>query len=1562
MNFLNNQLNSTNDRVFEINGRLVVKKTMWTKGGTEFMNGATFSIESTHGCYQQIINRNICFVNQKTLAFLSGKHIVIQDIISQKQQIIMKNLDDSEVSCMNHYQKNENSTIKIALGFKAQAKKMAQAKIYKSKKNIQQNFIHNHLPAQTGIIDIGFIFQSKVFITLAENTEQKESYVNIWKSKDESYVCNQTVDFCLTKAIASPLSQDEFFIFNSKRVYLWHYDIQNGKLNFQKLQLNIIGSKQEQIIDIAFLHDTPYNGIITNQNYLYFSKSNNLIQSIQLLANFQNYSSECKCISSVKKGFAIGFQGNFNGVHLYRQSQADEELIFEREIQVEKMAYDISKQKILSTTQIMCDKDETYLILGIIYNKRESNMQQFKKQKEFALNIGDTDPSNQGEQSAQTQKQNMLRIQDLKQKQAQELKNSTLLRRIDFLIFDFQQLKEEFNYKYFQNSFTPVFNCGVLKGAIVDMSICHSKNIIVLISEDKQFLVFEFNQKQGCYKCSFIQSFSDQLYSVSIHPLFIQVAIGLKEELKVLYLVNSEMKQIYSELTKQCFAVRYNQSGNILAAANYQNICMYNPYSFEILYILNSLNSGAINQLKWFNQDQILVSSCVLGSVQCWNLSRKQKMIDHTSKAGVKFTMVAYDPDYDLVIKCTIDNKVKLFSDKGQTLLYDMDIQPITFTYVQIVKEMSIVLFGTNLGTVRMYLWPFDISLKAQEFLEIPIHQGEVRCLNISRDFLYMCSGSIDGDIYFTKMREYQDGLEVSTLREYKKNLLKSLNQLHNSTIQGNQNMAFFITQETHSLFNRLFDFNNVKKTSESYLYLLNDLALWNFQSYNDIKDSLKELNYQINDLITIIDDKKANKTIKIQKKVEDKSQECKEAVQVKNQEFTQLKNEFKEKLVVIKKQLSDLQNNYKTDIQKIEDEYHDKLIQEYDQFSYLNEIKSQLLQQNEEQINSDKEKYRSVFEKKLLKYKKKYQKEEQNYSTALTQIRINQIEFEEIQKQEAEEFSEYLDLIKQKLLQEKQYQLKRSDDLRTSNTKFSKGIEGFLEKQHNGERTILELQYQITSQKQAIQISKQTQQQLKGQLKEKEIIINGQEQEIQAFRYKNQHLQNYKAVYDYKLQVLQDEQDPLNEHLAEIEKKTRDVYKDLLSQSNEKQQLEQEIENKNQLLNEKKVQDKKKKELMMEINYKIDSFQFEINQMLKKLDFENWQKNLESLYEKYFGESNNVINYFTQKNSKIGWKDKKLQEKYEKEKVLMIQDSNEMNQQRQEEALLKDVNQLNKIVKITNNQLNNKSNSDNNLQIRIKDQHDQAHDQNLILLNECNKLVEEKTKLKETLHKMIKEYEQISKEIDESTGQKSEQKELDVYQIISQKGFNQNFQKRPFYSPMQRANQTQNSPFIAKRDGSADNFRNKTTYSPRQFKFSQKDNLDKIKDDLDEDEDYDNQKAFSPLRKMKRLLKDIDQFSKISNQIQENKREQHNHSSINKSLSPSPAFRSVQNSSKDLNPRPPSGQILNNKILKNQSPKNQKLQENRGSPKSKNSSSSSSVRIIPAPSQYKTNSQQEQH
>jgi len=35
---------------------------------------------------------------------------------------------------------------------------------------------------------------------------------------------------------------------------------------------------------------------------------------------------------------------------------------------------------------------------------------------------------------------------------------------------------------------------------------------------------------------------------------------------------------------------------------------------------------------------------------------------------------------------------------------------------------MKVVLLGTKMGSVRMYLWPFDMSLKVQDYFEIGVH------------------------------------------------------------------------------------------------------------------------------------------------------------------------------------------------------------------------------------------------------------------------------------------------------------------------------------------------------------------------------------------------------------------------------------------------------------------------------------------------------------------------------------------------------------------------------------------------------------------------------------------------------------------------------------------------------------------------------------------------------------------------------------------------------------------------------------------------------------------------
>lgn len=52
----------------------------------------------------------------------------------------------------------------------------------------------------------------------------------------------------------------------------------------------------------------------------------------------------------------------------------------------------------------------------------------------------------------------------------------------------------------------------------------------------------------------------------------------------------------------------------------------------------------------------------------------------------------------------------------------------------------------------------------------------------------------------------------------------------------------------------------------------------------------------------------------------------------------------------------------------------------------------------------------------------------------------------------------------------------------------------------------------------------------------DKESLINMKEQQLKKLRDKNEHLQNFKQVFDHRVQTLKDEHEPLSDHLGKME------------------------------------------------------------------------------------------------------------------------------------------------------------------------------------------------------------------------------------------------------------------------------------------------------------------------------------------------------------------------------------------------------------------------------------------
>lgn len=78
-----------------------------------------------------------------------------------------------------------------------------------------------------------------------------------------------------------------------------------------------------------------------------------------------------------------------------------------------------------------------------------------------------------------------------------------------------------------------------------------------------------------------------------------------------------------------------------------------------------------------------------------------------------------------------------------------------------LVKELNVIFFGTSAGSVRFYQWPFDISIKIQEFFELTLHQTPISSMSITKDMNYLITGSENGSLYYLKLRQYSNGNEL---------------------------------------------------------------------------------------------------------------------------------------------------------------------------------------------------------------------------------------------------------------------------------------------------------------------------------------------------------------------------------------------------------------------------------------------------------------------------------------------------------------------------------------------------------------------------------------------------------------------------------------------------------------------------------------------------------------------------------------------------------------------------------------------------------------------------------
>lgn len=176
-----------------------------------------------------------------------------------------------------------------------------------------------------------------------------------------------------------------------------------------------------------------------------------------------------------------------------------------------------------------------------------------------------------------------------------------------------------------------------------------------------------------------------------------------------------------------------------------------------------SNHQANLKELQFIERDSKLVSQCTYGILYVWNLLSMERMVEHAQKLN-KYNCLHYDPDFDLVVGVS-DQRLKVYNEKGQNLVLDLDTAPTQFSAICVSHRYNAIFFGTSQGSVRVYSYPFyHFNPKTMEYIEVPVHQLAVTQIRISPDNSFLISASLDGSIFFSKIKQFVNGQEITQL------------------------------------------------------------------------------------------------------------------------------------------------------------------------------------------------------------------------------------------------------------------------------------------------------------------------------------------------------------------------------------------------------------------------------------------------------------------------------------------------------------------------------------------------------------------------------------------------------------------------------------------------------------------------------------------------------------------------------------------------------------------------------------------------------------------------------
>ncbi|XP_034159183.2 cilia- and flagella-associated protein 57 isoform X1 [Pangasianodon hypophthalmus] len=630
-------------------------------------------------------------------------------------------------------------------------------------------------------------------------------------------------------------------------------------------------------------------------------------------------------------------------------------------------------------------------------------------------------------------------------------------------------------------------------GIITGLSVCIRKPLIATCSMDHSIRIW--NYETGALEL--YKEFQEESYSVALHPSGLFILAGFSDKLRLMNLLIDDIRTFKEFTVRSCRECVFSHGGHMFAAVNGNVIHLYSTTTFDNILNLKG-HSGKVRSVVWSADDSRLVSCGMDGAVYEWNALNGQRESESVLKS-CSYTSVAISPDTRSILAAGNDCTLKEIQDCK--ILREVASDDVSYTSIVMTRSGRALFTGTSSGTIRAIKYPL---LMQKDWTEYQAHSGPITKMVITFDDQYLLSASEDGCLFIWKITEQEGrGLKRDKEMSYAEEILITKSDL----------------EEKNQIILEL-------KTRVEELKMENEYQL-----------RLKDMNYNE----------------KIKELTEKFSQQI-ESLTTQNQV---LKSEKEKQEVTHQGALKDITEKYAKEQHDLESTNNQKLMLEYEKHQEM-QLKLQKMQESYEEKLHDLEDGRlRALEDMTQFYEAKLQEKVLELGQCQDESQQQLREFEEIKKQIEEDSDLELHDIRvkyeRKLWEEKETNLKLNGETRVMKKKFTS------------------LQREIDNRNLDIEKLKVEQQKLHGVIKALEKDIMGLKREIQErdetiqdkenriydLKKKNEELEKFKFVLDYKVSELKKQIEPRENEVKEMKEQVHEMEAELEQFRKKSTQLE---------------------------------------------------------------------------------------------------------------------------------------------------------------------------------------------------------------------------------------------------------------------------------------------------------------------------------------------------------------------------------------------------------------------